>query len=528
MSIFSNFQHITINSPLVKKFTSLFSRQPLTPRHTPRTDTTESSHNVSEYYYRKVLLENTRKAQYADYRTMDDDYVEIAAALDMYADYATKEQDEEGDVFELLCDDPKAKNILEELYDRIRLMDILWDTARGIAKMGDEYDEVVVNAKNLIVRLKGLPPESISIDMDDYGIWKEKPYIQKDVDSGAKIADFWPWQIIHWKLGNTKRLYGGSILKPIRRVYKQVQLMEDGTVIALLTRAHLRYKFLVDAEGLTAEEAREKLLDTKEDVKKKRLINPHTNQLDVTQNPLSAADDFFLTVTKDSKADVGVVQGMANFASIIAGVKYFQNKMFIGLKTPESLFGVMEGKIRASIIEQAIQFATAVGRLRKSMRRGVTKLSDRQLLILGVVPNKDLYDLNFPHVSEVDELRKWTMEKLKAEVAKVYKMDVGLPITDEYIMKYFAGISDEDIAELIKVKEKEVKASIKSTSKTKEALALRTSASAGLASTGATGAQAKTATSERAEDNGNGEDRYLEIATLIGQLKELVDLELHP
>ena len=525
MGIFSAFQKIAVNTALVQKLGQVFAKQPITPRQTPREDTTESSHNVSEYYYRKVLLENTRKAQYGDYRTMDDNYVEIAGALDMYADYATKEGDEEGEVLELKCDDAKVKNIIEELWDRILLQDILWDTARGIAKMGDEWDEVVVNNKNLIVRLKGLPPESMSIDMDEYGRWKENPFIQKDVDSSQKIAEFAGWQIIHWKLGGNKRLYGSSILRPIRRVYKQLQLMEDHTVIALMTRAFLRYKILVDVEGLTPDDAQQHIRDTKDEYKRKRLINPQTNELDITQNPLTVQDDFFIGIRKESKADVGVLQGMANFGQIIEAVRHFQDKLFIGLKTPKVLFGIMDSKVRAAAIEQAVQFARAVGRIRKSARRGVTKLSDRQLLMLGIASNKNLYELRFPHISEIDELRKWTTEKLKAEVAKIYRMDTSVPMTDEYILKNYAGVADEDIATLLAAKPEDIKKSTAATAKSKEGLALRTSASTGIASTGVTGAQPK---KTAAEQDGNGEDHeaLMGILDLAGQLKELVDLEL--
>ena len=205
--------------------------------------------------------------------------------------------------------------------------------------------------------------------------------------------------------------------------------------------------------------------------------------------------------------------------------QHFQDKLFIGLKTPKVLFGIMDSKVRAAAIEQAVQFARAVGRIRKSARRGVTKLSDRQLLMLGIASNKNLYELRFPHISEIDELRKWTTEKLKAEVAKIYRMDTSVPMTDEYILKNYAGVADEDIATLLAAKPEDIKKSTAATAKSKEGLALRTSASTGIASTGVTGAQPK---KTAAEQDGNGEDHeaLMGILDLAGQLKELVDLEL--
>jgi len=516
---------IKINFPLIKKISSIISKQ--APEQPKREETTETStySGVVSYYYQKTKLERTRLAKYGDYEEMDENYPEISSSLDLYADNATKERGQSGEVIEIKSSDSAAKNCLDELIGRLNLNDTLWDTARNMAKMGDDFDEVVCDESGDVVYLKNLPARSMFVEVDEYGRLKEKPYVQKDETGSIELCRFEPWQIIHWKNGGMKRLYGESVMKSIRRVYKQLQMMEDGMVIARLTRSHMRYKILVDVEGMTAEEREEYLRKIKNEFKKKRLINPITGQLETSQNPLSAEEDFYIGVTKDSKADVDVLQGATNLGNI-RDVEYFQTKLFAGLKVPKAFVGLeKEVKAKATIVEEDIQFARTVGRIRKGLRIGLKKLFDYQLMVRGIAPVRGLYEIHFAPISMVDEMRKWTIEKLKAEIAKTYMIDMGI-LTDEFILKYYVGLSDEEIERL---KGSKLKTTAKSTG---SGLGRTTSIRAGEMSGLATPKFSGMSTATKVE-GGNGLDRdNLHIATLhmmnlVETLRDLVDLELN-
>ncbi|MEM3112780.1 MAG: portal protein [Candidatus Anstonellales archaeon] len=513
-----------INLPLIGKISSMISR--LAPAPKKREETTETSTYVGvvSYYYQKTKLERTRLAKYGDYEEMDETYPEISSSLDLYADNATKERGQTGEVIEIKTDDPKVRNVLDELITRLRLNDTLWDTARNMAKMGDDFDEVVCDESGDVIRLKNLPPNTIYVNVDEYGRKKEKPYVQKDETGSTDVAEFEDWQIIHWKNGGMKKMYGESVMKSIRRVYKQLQMMEDGMVIARLTRSHMRYKILVDVEGMTAEEREDYLKKIKNEFKKKRLINPLTGQLDTTQNPLSAEEDFFLAVTKDSRADVDVLQGATNLGNI-RDVEYFQTKLFAGLKVPRAFVGLeKEVKAKATIVEEDIQFARTVGRIRKGLRIGLKKLFDYQLMVRGIAPINGLYEIHFAPISMVDEMRKWTIEKVKAEVAKIYMIDMGL-LTDEFILKHFVGLDDEDIANLKGEKVTGGSAGAGGGRKSR-VTSIRPAEMSGLVTPKFSGMSTKV-------EGGNGLDRdNLHIATLhmmnlVETLRDLVDLELN-
>ncbi|MCJ7655505.1 MAG: portal protein, partial [Dehalococcoidia bacterium] len=264
---------IKINVPLIDRITAALAKfsGPLRRRE----DTTETSleAGIASFYYQMIKLERTRLAKYADYELMDEEYPEISTALDLYADNATKEKGEEGNVIDVVSKNSRVQNIIEELMDRTNIEDLLWDTARQLAKFGDEFDELVADDSGDVDRLKNLPVKTMFRDVDEFGRERDKPYIQKDEGGIAVIAHFERWQIVHWKNGGQKKMYGDSVMRAIRRVYKQLQLMEDGMVIGRLTRSHLRYKFLIDVEGMNKEEREDHIKKVKDMFKKKRLMN---------------------------------------------------------------------------------------------------------------------------------------------------------------------------------------------------------------------------------------------------------------
>jgi len=520
---------VKINIPLIDRISAALSKLATPPKK--REETTETSFEsfAASLYYKKIKIERTRKAKYIDYLIMDEEYPEISTALDLYADNATKEKGKTGNAIEVKSKNPRVQNIIDELFDRTKIHETLWDTARNLSKMGDEFDEVVVDSEGWIDRLKPLEPAMMHREVDEYGRDAEKPYVQKDESGTVSVAEFEKWQIVHWRNGGQKKLYGESVMKSIRRVYKQLQMMEDGMVIGRLTRSHLRYKILVDVDGLDRDERKSYVEDVKREFKKKRMVNPVTGQLETTQNPLSAEEDFFLGVTKESKADVDVLQGATNLGNI-RDVEYFQTKLFAGLKVPKAFVGLEKDvKAKATIVEEDIQFARTVGRIRKALRMGLNQVIDYQLILRGIAPAKGLYEISFEPISMVDEMRKWTMEKLKAEVAKIYRVDMQI-LGDEFILRSFLGLPDEEIAAVLRDKP----APLTSPSPKKAPTpSLRAAGATGM-TTPQVGGLNPLAMVSQGEDGSNGLNRSdgfhivtMQMMNLVETLRDLVDMEIN-
>lgn len=402
------------------------------------------------WYEDNVKIEHDRLSKYGEYDRLDDETVEISSALDIYADNATSGDSGTNDVIEIVSEDESIIEILEEVKTRLNLDFELRSIARELVKYGDCFEEVVVYDDLEVHRLKHLNAETMQIVMDEYGRKDIKhPYIQVD-KMRSVTAQFEEWQVLHFKLQKGRdSAYGvdGSLLCSIRKVAKQLAMVEDSVVIARLTRAQQRFAYMIDVNGVEPGEATVQYLEeVKNKLKKKRTIDPRTGKMDLNYNPLSVEEDIFLAKRESGGSDVKVLQGATNLAQL-QDIEYFRNKLFAGLKVPKAWLGLeADTRARAVITELDVQFARTIRRVQQAMISELRKLFDFVLTIRGIDTTQVNYTLRLPILSMIDEMRTWQMELLKASVAKVYKGDLG--VSSEWVYKNLLGMSDEDIDEI--------------------------------------------------------------------------------
>jgi len=379
------------------------------------------------------------------------------SALDIYADNTIAgEEDNEKDRFAIESEDENGKKVLDDMNKRAEIDQAIWPISRDLCKYGDEFEEIVIDNANMVVRLKPLPENQIYRNQDKYGrLLEDKAFEQKD-NTGHVIAEFQPWQIVHFRnIVSRKIQYGRSILAPARRLFKQIQMIEDGMIVSRLSRAHMRYVHKVDVGELSPVEAEALVERVKRKTKKKRKINPHTGKFDVDSNPLTVEEDFFVAVRDGSPAGIERLEGQTNLG-MIKDVEYFQNKMFSVIKVPKSWLGLEKDvSAKAIITNQDVQFARTIRRVQNvGLKTGLRKIYDIGLLLQGYDLTKIEYSILFPAIKTIDEVRKWEIEKAKAEIAKIYGLDLDM-LTDEFILSFFLGLSDDEVKDLIKDREKE-------------------------------------------------------------------------
>ena len=408
--------------------------------------------NAGAWYDEQINMDDRRIAKYDDYNLMDQEDPELASALDIYADNATKGENETDTVIKIISKDQNVVDVLEEHIKRLNLNTELWSTARELVKNGDNFEEIVFFKDKEVHRLKGLPPDEMIVIQDRWGrLDPDNPYVQKD-DIGQVVAKFKDFQIIHYKLKKTKRSkYGvdGSVLAPIRKLYKQLNMLEDSLVLARLTRAIQRYAYLVDTEGIEPGEPTLEYLDeVMNRMKKRRMVDPKTGSMDLEYNPMSMEEDVFVSTKKDSKANVKVLQGSTNLSQL-ADVEYFRNKKFAGVKVPKAyLSHEKDVRARAMLTEQDIQFARTVRRIQLALIAGLKKLFDIILMSRGINPVNVTYDIQLPVLSTIDELRLWQVKQIQMNVALLLHRDLNISI--HWILTNLLDYDEDDVAEMIK------------------------------------------------------------------------------
>ena len=404
------------------------------------------------WYEEQMKVEKNRRAKYRDYDLMDAEDPVLISALDLYADNATKSETDAETIVEVISDDEKIVEVINEVKKRLDVDEAVWSIAREVAKYGDCFEEVVAYPDGEIHRLKHLKPDEMSITVDEYGrMDPETPYKQVDPSSEEEIAAFAEWQVLHFCVKRSRNsLYGvnGSVLYPVRKIFKQLAMMEDAMVIARLTRAQQRYGFLIDVNGIDAgDDTIEYLKEVKDMMKKHRTIDPQTGKFDLNFNPLSMEEDLFIGVREGSRADVKVLQGSTNLGQL-ADVEYFQNKIFAGLKVPKAYLGFERDiNAKATLTEQDVQFARSVRRIQTALQSELKRLFDLVLATRGMYPEPGAYYVRLPAISTVDELRHWQTEHLKAQIAAVLRKEVG--VSTRWILQNMLDMTDEDIDELL-------------------------------------------------------------------------------
>jgi hypothetical protein len=429
------------------------------------------------------------------------------SALDIYADNSVAGEESEEQRFAVDSEDDKIKEVLTDINKRTRIDQEIWPLTRDLCKYGDEFEEIVVNSAGLVVRLKALPQDEMFRNEDQYGLLlEERAFEQKDKATKKVLAKFEPWQISHFRNRTSRKgQYGTSIFSPARRLFKQLQMMEDGMVVARLSRSHMRYVYMIDVGEMAPAEAEAHVESVKRRIKKKRRLNPITGKFDVISNPMSAEEDMFVGVRNGSPAGVKTLDGQ-NRLGMIKDVEYFQNKMFTVIKVPKSWLGLeRDVNAKATLSGQEVQFARTIRRIQHvSLKNGLKKIYDIGLLLQGYDLTKVKYEILFPAIKTIDEVRKWEIEKVRAEVAKIYGIDIGV-LTDDFILSHFLDLTDEEIKDLSADKEKE-------SEKAKKAAEAEVSAKIAIAKATAAAPPQK--------------ESVINLMRILNELKDVVNMEL--
>jgi hypothetical protein len=175
-----------------------------------------------------------RTARYSEFAEMETEPI-IAAALNVWADEVAA-GDEQGKALHLYSRNPEIKKNLEELfYDVLNVDFNLRSWARNLVKYGDFFLYLEVVPDIGVINVQPIPVNELE---REEGFDASDPYSVrfKWITRGNRYLE--NWQVLHMRiLGNDLLLpYGVSLLEPARRVYRQLQMMEDAMLVYRVER----------------------------------------------------------------------------------------------------------------------------------------------------------------------------------------------------------------------------------------------------------------------------------------------------
>ena len=257
-----------------------------------------------------------RQQLYSDYEAMDTDAI-IASSLDILCDEATL-KNEYHEILTIKSPDENIKSVLNNLfYDVLNIEFNLWMWVRQMCKYGDHFLKLEIaegfGVYNVIpytvynmAREEGYDnanPSSVRFILDPDGLLASLDPNYMPRTDRSKLY-FQNYEIAHFRLlsDSTFLPYGRSYLEPARKIFKQLNLMEDAMLIHLIVRSPEKRIFYVNVGTIPPNEVEQFMQKTVTNMKKTPYVDPQTGQYNLKFNLQNMMEDFFIPVRGNDTA----------------------------------------------------------------------------------------------------------------------------------------------------------------------------------------------------------------------------------
>lgn len=264
------------------------------------------------------------------------------------------------------------------------------------------------------------------------------------------IDNFWP--------------FGTSILEPVFKVYKQKELLEDAILIYRVQRAPERRVFYIDVGTMPTHKARSHLERIKNEIHQRRIPSKTgggQNIVDSAYNPLSTLEDYFFAQTAEGRGSrVETLPGGENLGQI-DDLRFFNNKLFRGLRVPPSYMGVSDndadssyndGRVGTAMIQE-FRFTKFCERLQSLIMGELDREFKMFLQHRGVQVENSTFNLI---LNPPQNFGKFRQAEVDSVMIGVFGQVAELPyISKRFAMERFMGMSEDEILKNEKMWEEE-------------------------------------------------------------------------
>ena len=374
----------------------------------------------------KNAFDVQRKELFRDYELMDEDPI-ISSALDIYSDESSIDN-VENEILKIKSDNPKVTKILHNLfYDILNIEFNLWPWIRNMTKYGDFYLHLEIIDKYGVVNVKPLSAYEV-FRLEDHDPENPK-LVQFEIEniegntlpSNKQNELYENYEIAHFRLMSDANFlpYGKSMLEGCRKVWKQLQLMEDAMLIHRIMRAPEKRVFKLDIGNIPPNEVENFMQQIINKMKKVPVIDQKTGDYNLRYNIESVTEDYFLPVRGgDSGTEIDTLQGLDN-AGAIDDIEYLRNKMMAALKIPKAFLGYEEGVgSKATLAAEDVRFARTIERLQKIIVSELEKIAIIHLYTQGFEDVELInFDLELTNPSMIHEQEKLELLNQQVDIA---------------------------------------------------------------------------------------------------------------
>jgi len=391
-----------------------------------------------------MAYHQVRRELFRDYDAMDNDPI-IASALDIYSDESTT-KNEYGDILTIKSTNENVSSLLHNLfYDIINVEFNLWPWVRNLVKYGDFFLALeIAEGKGIInvipysvyntERLEGTDPNNqnyvkFKVELDRFG--------KKEYEN---------YEMAHFRLlSDTNFLpYGKAMIEGGRRVWKQLQLMEDAMLIHRIMRAPEKRVFKIDIGNINPQEVDNYMQKIINKMKKTPFVNKDTGDYNLKYNIQNLTEDFFLPVRGgDSGTSIENLAGLEYAA--IEDIDYLKAKLFAALKIPKAFLGYEEDVSgKATLAAQDVRFARTIERIQRTVVSELYKIAIVHLAAHGIddseMTNFQLTLTNASTIYEQEKVNLWSEKTRLAGDLKQLNM-----LSSDWVFHNVFGMSEEEM-----------------------------------------------------------------------------------
>jgi len=391
-----------------------------------------------------MAYHQVRRELFRDYDAMDNDPI-IASALDIYSDESTT-KNEYGDILAIKSSNENVSAILHNLfYDIINIEFNLWPWTRNLVKYGDFFlalemaeGKGIINVTPYSVynteRLEGTDPMNqnyvkFKVELDRFG--------KKEYEN---------YEMAHFRLlSDTNFLpYGKAMIENGRRVWKQLQLMEDAMLIHRIMRAPEKRIFKIDIGNINPNEVDNYMQKIINKMKKTPFVDKNTGDYNLKYNIQNLTEDFFLPVRGgDSGTSIDNLAGLDYTA--VEDIDYLKAKLFAALKIPKAFLGYEEDvNGKATLAAQDVRFARTIERIQRTIVSELYKIAIVHLAGQGIddseMTNFQLTLTNASTIYEQEKVNLWSEKVRLATDMKALNM-----LSTDWVYHNVFGMSEDEM-----------------------------------------------------------------------------------
>ena len=390
-------------------------------------------------------VQTQRLRLFRDYEVMDTDPI-IAAALDIYSEEATM-KNEMGDILRIKAGSTKVRSVLENLfYDILNIEFNLPTWIRSMVKYGDFFLHLEIAEEYGIVNVIPLPVYDVTrVEGDD----PENPNrVRFVVEGGKGKSEFENFQVAHFRLlVDTNFIpYGKAMIEPVRRIWKQLILMEDAMLIHRIMRAPEKRVFTIDIGNIAPNEVDPYMKSIIDQMKKVPYMDPETGEYNLKYNMQNLTEDFYLPVRGgDSGTGIESLSGLEYNA--IEDIEYLRNRLMAGLKIPKAFLGYEEQVgSKATLASEDVRFARTIEKIQKIVSAELFNIALIHLYAQGFRGN-DLVDFELSLTSpsiiyEQEKIELWNSKISLARDAIEIHM-----LSEDWVYEQIFNMTQDEINE---------------------------------------------------------------------------------